>query len=231
MGTFAVLSSSILIPMLLPLLLLLLLVLQVTALPIIGQPAPLFSAKAVIGKEIKDIQLSDYRGKYVILFFYPLDFTFVCPTEILSFSEALPRFKELGAEVLGISVDSEYSHLAWVNMPRSQGGLGDIDLPLISDITKKIARDYSVLIEDKGIALRGLFIIDEHGILRQITVNDLPVGRSVEETIRLVQAFQHVDKHGDVCPANWQPGKATMKPNKKDCKEYLNAFFEEDKEL
>jgi alkyl hydroperoxide reductase subunit AhpC len=213
------------------LLLLLVLVLDLcSALPRIGQPAPHFQAKALVDKEIKDIDLAQYKGKYVVLLFYPLDFTFVCPTEILSFSEAAPRFRELGAEVLGVSVDSEYAHLAWVNTPRAQGGLGEVHIPLVSDLSHMISKEYGVLIEDKGHSLRGLFIIDQLGVLRQVTVNDLPVGRSVEETLRLVQAFQHVDVHGDVCPANWTPGKATMKPNKKDCKEYLNAFFE-DKEL
>lgn len=195
---------------------------------VIGHPAPEFSAKAVLNKKFVDISLSDYRGKYLVLLFYPLDFTFVCPTEILAFSDALPKFQKLNAEVLGISVDSEYSHLAWINTPRSEGGLGNVEIPLLSDMTKEISRSYNVLIEETGVALRGLFIIDENRILRQITVNDLPVGRSVDEVLRLISAFQHVDKHGEVCPANWTPGKVTMKPDPKGCKEYFNSFYHDD---
>jgi peroxiredoxin (alkyl hydroperoxide reductase subunit C) len=153
-----------------------------------------------------------------------LDFTFVCPTEIIAFSERVKEFKELNAEVVGVSVDSHFSHLAWVNTPRKSGGLGGIDYPLLADLTKQISKDYGVLLEKAGISLRGLFIIDPQGVVRQITINDLPVGRSVDETLRLIKAFQFVEKHGEVCPANWNPEKNsdTIKPDVKGSKEYFN---------
>lgn len=159
-----------------------------------------------------------------MLLFYPLDFTFVCPTEIIQYNEALPRFKAINTTVLGVSTDSHFSHLAWIERPRKQGGLGpDLQLPLVSDKSHKISRSYGVLLEDEGVALRGLFIIDPKGVLRQITVNDLPVGRDVEETIRLVQAFQFTDEHGEVCPAGWQAGAKTMKADPKGSLEYFAA--------
>ncbi|XP_039369681.1 peroxiredoxin-2 [Mauremys reevesii] len=187
----------------------------------IGKPAPGFHATAVVDGAFKEIKLSDYKGKYVVLFFYPLDFTFVCPTEIIAFSERAEDFRRLRCEVLGASVDSHFTHLAWVNTPRKEGGLGTINIPLLSDLTHSLAADYGVLKEDEGLTYRGLFIIDDKGILRQITVNDLPVGRSVEEVLRLVQAFQYTDTHGEVCPAGWQPGSDTIKPTVKDSKEYF----------
>ncbi|XP_069087958.1 peroxiredoxin-2 isoform X2 [Pleurodeles waltl] len=187
----------------------------------IGKPAPDFKATAVVNGEFKDIKLSDYRGKYVVFFFYPLDFTFVCPTEITAFSDRAEEFRKINCEIIGASVDSQFTHLAWVNTPRKEGGLGAMDIPLVSDLTHSIARDYGVLKEDDGIAFRGLFIIDIKGILRQITINDLPVGRSVDEILRLVQAFQFTDEHGDVCPAGWTPGKDTIKPTVKESKEYF----------
>lgn len=191
---------------------------------VIGKPAPAFTASAVVDGDIKTVSLSDYKGKYVVVFFYPLDFTFVCPTEIIAFSDRIQEFKEVGVEVLGVSVDSAFSHLAWVNQPRKQGGLGGLAYPLISDITKSISKDYGVLIEEgenAGVALRGLFIINPEGVLRQITVNDLPVGRSVDETLRLLKAFQFTDIHGEVCPANWTPGADTIKPSPKESLEYF----------
>uniref|UniRef100_A0A8D0H844 Peroxiredoxin-2 n=1 Tax=Sphenodon punctatus TaxID=8508 RepID=A0A8D0H844_SPHPU len=188
----------------------------------IGKTAPDFQATAVVDGAFKQLKLSDYRGKYVVLFFYPLDFTFVCPTEIIAFSERAEEFRKLNCEVVGASVDSHFTHLAWINTPRKEGGLGQLNIPLVADLTHSIAADYGVLKEDEGIAYRGLFIIDNKGILRQITVNDLPVGRSVDETLRLVQAFQHTDKHGEVCPAGWSPGSDTIKPTVKDSKEYFS---------
>jgi peroxiredoxin (alkyl hydroperoxide reductase subunit C) len=170
----------------------------------------------VVNGDFKKISLSDFKGKYLVFFFYPLDFTFVCPTEIVAFSERVEDFRKLGVEIVGCSVDSAFSHLAWINTPRKEGGLGGLKYPLLSDITKSIAKDYEVLIEDgddAGVALRGLFIISPEGVLRQKTVNDLPVGRSVEETLRLVKAFQFADEHGEVCPANWEPGADTIKPD------------------
>lgn len=188
----------------------------------IGKPAPDFDATAVVNGEFKQVKLSDYRGKYVVLFFYPLDFTFVCPTEIIAFSEHAEEFRKLGCEVIGASVDSHFSHLAWTNVPRKEGGLGPMNIPLVSDLKHTISKDYGVLKED-GVAYRGLFIIDGKGILRQITINDLPVGRSVDEILRLVQAFQFTDKHGEVCPAGWRPGSSTIKPSVKESKEYFSA--------
>jgi len=188
----------------------------------VGKAAPNFKAKAVINGEFKDVSLSDYKGKYVVLFFYPLDFTFVCPTEIIAFSDRAQEFRALNCELLAVSVDSEYSHLAWINTPRNKGGLGKMNIPLIADITKEISADYGVLMEGAGIALRGLFIISDKGIVRSILINDLPVGRSVDETLRQVNAFQFTDKHGEVCPANWTPGSASMKGDPKGSQEYFS---------
>ncbi|XP_055602764.1 uncharacterized protein LOC129751345 isoform X1 [Uranotaenia lowii] len=180
---------------------------------VISRPAPQFEATAVVDGAFKKIKLSDYRGKYLVFFFYPLDFTFVCPTEILAFSDRAKEFRKMNAEVIAASIDSHFTHLAWINTPRKEGGLGKINIPLVSDITHSIAKDYGVYLDDLGHTLRGLFIIDDRGILRQITMNDLPVGRSVDETLRLVQAFQYTDKHGEVCPAGWKPGQDTIVPN------------------
>jgi alkyl hydroperoxide reductase subunit AhpC len=184
--------------------------------------APDFKANAVVNGQFKTVSLSDYRGKNVILFFYPLDFTFVCPTEIVGFSDRIQEFKDRNTEVLGVSVDSEHSHLAWINQPRQQGGLGGLTYPLVADLTKKISRDYGVLLEDGGVALRGLFLIDAEGTIRHMVVNDLPLGRSVDETLRMVDALTHFQKHGEVCPIDWKPGKATIVPEPEASK----AFFE-----
>ena len=189
--------------------------------PAIQKPAPAFQGTAVVNGEFKEISLSDYKGKYVVLFFYPLDFTFVCPTEIIAFSDRAQEFEKIGCKLIAASTDSHFSHLAWVNTPRKQGGLGEMDIPLLADKSSKIARDYGVLDEETGIPFRGLFIIDNKQNLRQVTINDLPVGRSVDETLRLVQAFQYTDKHGEVCPAGWKPGKKTMKPDVVGAKEYF----------
>ncbi len=179
---------------------------------LVTKPAPDFTAKAVMpNNEIKDLTLSDYRGKYVILFFYPMDFTFVCPTEILAFDKHLQEFKERGCEVIGASTDSEYSHLAWKRTPVEEGGIGDIQYPLVADITKKIARDYGILF-DEAVALRGLFLIDKEGIVRHEIVNDLPLGRSVKEALRMLEALQYFEEHGEVCPADWEEGKEAMAP-------------------
>ncbi|XP_005089483.1 peroxiredoxin-2 [Aplysia californica] len=187
----------------------------------VQQPAPDFQGQAVVDGQFKEIKLSDFKGKYLVLFFYPLDFTFVCPTEIIAFSDSIDKFKAINAEVVGVSTDSHFSHLAWINTPRKQGGLGGLKYPLLADFCKSISRDYGVLLEDQGIALRGLFIIDPTGVVRQITINDLPVGRSVDETVRLIQAFQFVEQHGEVCPANWQPDSATIKPTPEASKDYF----------
>uniref|UniRef100_A0A6B2EKL0 thioredoxin-dependent peroxiredoxin n=1 Tax=Phlebotomus kandelakii TaxID=1109342 RepID=A0A6B2EKL0_9DIPT len=189
----------------------------------VQQPAPSFKGTAVVNGEFKEISLNDFKGKYLVLFFYPLDFTFVCPTEIIAFSDRISEFRKLNTEVVGVSVDSHFSHLAWTNLDRKNGGLGQLQYPLLADITKEISRDYNVLLEQNGISLRGLFIIDPNGILRQITVNDLPVGRSVDETLRLIKAFQFVEKHGEVCPANWNPdtNPDTIKPTVAASKDYF----------
>jgi alkyl hydroperoxide reductase subunit AhpC len=173
----------------------------------VTRPAPDFVADAVLNGEFRQIKLSDYRGKYVVLFFYPLDFTFVCPTELVAFSEQMADFSERGCEVLGVSVDSKYTHLAWVNTPRKQGGLGPIKYPILSDLNKAISRSYGVLLEEAGVALRGLFLIDRGGIVRHILVNDLPLGRSVGEVLRLLDALQHFEQKGELCQANWTRGQ------------------------
>ncbi|XP_044522754.1 peroxiredoxin-4 isoform X2 [Gracilinanus agilis] len=178
----------------------------------ISKSAPYWEGTAVINGEFKELKLTDYRGKYLVFFFYPLDFTFVCPTEIIAFGDRIEEFRAINTEVVACSVDSQFTHLAWINTPRKQGGLGPMKIPLLSDLTHQISKDYGVYLEDSGHTLRGLFIIDDKGILRQITMNDLPVGRSVDETLRLVQAFQYTDKHGEVCPAGWKPGSETIKP-------------------
>ncbi|KAJ7583337.1 thioredoxin-like protein [Mycena floridula] len=198
---------------------------------LVQRPAPVFKAASVVEGLFEDVSLTDYLGQWVVLLFYPMDFTFVCPTEILAFNDALPQFKALETTVLGISTDSHYSHFAWASAPRKAGGLGpDLKLPLLADRNMSISRDYGVLLEDEGIALRGLFIIDPKGILRQITVNDLPVGRSVDETIRLIKAFQFTDKHGEVCPANWQEGSKTMKADPKGSLEYFSSVANGDEQ-
>jgi alkyl hydroperoxide reductase subunit AhpC len=186
----------------------------------VQKEAPDFTATAVINEEFKTIKLSDYRGKYVVLFFYPLDFTFVCPTEIIAFNDRLGEFHARGAEVLGCSIDSQFSHLAWIRTPREEGGLGGLKYPLISDLTKKISSDYGVLL-DSGVALRGTFIIDKQGIIRAITIHDLPLGRSVDETLRVLDALQFYEQHGEVCPAEWKKGQPTIKPDVKASKEYF----------
>jgi len=188
----------------------------------VQKPAPNFTAQAVVDGQFKEVSLADYQGKYVVVYFYPLDFTFVCPTEIIAFSDRIAEFQEIGCEVLGISTDSHFSHLAWIQQPRKQGGLGGLSYPLVSDFNKTISKDYGVLIEEAGIALRGLFIIDPQGLVRQMSINDLPVGRSVDETLRLIKAFQFVEKHGEVCPANWKPESPTIKPDPKGSLEYFD---------
>ena len=192
----------------------------------VQKPAPDFTAQAVMPDgSIKELKLSDYRGKYVVLFFYPLDFTFVCPTEVIAFSDRIDEFKERNTEVIGVSVDSVFTHTAWRNTPRKKGGVGEIAYPLVADLNKRISQSYGVLLEDAGIALRGLFILDRDGILRHITVNDLPLGRNVDEVLRLIDAIQYCEKHGEVCPANWQKGKEGMKPDPKGLEEYASAHF------
>ena len=187
----------------------------------VGQIAPEFTATAVVGQQFKQIKLSSYR-KYVVLFFYPMDFTFVCPTEIIAFSDRYAEFQALNTEILGISVDSEFSHLAWIQTERKLGGLGDINYPLVSDLKKEISMAYNVLDPELGAALRGLFIIDRSGIVQYSTINNLSFGRSVDETLRVLQAIQHVQTNpNEVCPADWQPGSKTMNPDPVKSKDYF----------
>lgn len=189
---------------------------------LVGKPAPDFKAKAVIGQRIvEDFSLSQFKGKNVVFFFYPLDFTFVCPTELHAFQEKHHEFEKRNAQVVGCSIDSHYSHLAWLNTPRSKGGIQDVKYPIVADINKTIARDYDVLIPHEGIAYRGLFLIDKNGIVRHQVVNDLPLGRSVEEAIRILDALVYFETHGEVCPANWQHGKKTFKPTQEGLEQYF----------
>ncbi|OBZ89425.1 Peroxiredoxin-1 [Choanephora cucurbitarum] len=189
----------------------------------VQRPAPNFSAPGVNGGEIvANITLSDFRGKYVVFFWYPMDFTFVCPTEIIAFNDRLEEFRKLDCEVIAASGDSEYTHRAWIKTPRDQGGLGpDTILPIVADKTRRIATDYGIYLDQQGVSLRGLFIIDKNGIIRHITINDLPVGRSVDETLRLVEAFQFTDMHGEVCPANWKKGDHTLAPDVEKSKPFF----------
>ena len=183
---------------------------------IVGKRAPNFSGTVWQGKSFREVKLSDYQGKWVVLFFYPLDFTFVCPTEICQFSDASEKFQSLNCEVIGCSVDSKFSHREYALKPREDGGLAPLNIPLLSDITHQISMDYGVYIDqgaNNGVAYRGTFIIDPTGVLRQYSVNDLPVGRNVDEVLRLLQAFQFVEKYGEVCPGKWTPGAGTMVPD------------------
>jgi len=188
---------------------------------LVTQPAPDFTAQAVTADgSFEELTLSSLKGKYTLLFFYPLDFTFVCPSEIIAFDKALEEFQKRDCEVLGVSVDSHFTHLAWKNTPVENGGIGQVRYPLVADLNKSISEAYGVLLPD-GIALRGLFLIDKEGIVRHSLVNDLPLGRSVAEAIRILDALQFTEKYGDVCPANWQQGEEAMKPSADGVAEYL----------
>ncbi len=186
----------------------------------VGKPAPDFTTTAVVDGQFKELKLSDYRGKNVVLFFWPLDFTFVCPTEIVAFSEAASKFAEKNTQLLGASIDSQFTHLAWQNTPRDQGGLGKIEYPMLSDLTQEISRKYGVRSEG-GVAYRGLFLIDREGIVRHLLINDLPLGRNVDEALRMVDALTHFEKHGEVCPANWKPGEDSMKADPEGAKSFF----------
>lgn len=189
---------------------------------LIGKPAPEFKAKAVIGNKIvEDFSLAHYRGKQIIFFFYPLDFTFVCPTELHAFQDQLEEFEKRHTQVIGCSVDSCYSHVAWLSTPKNKGGIQGVEYPIVSDLKKTIARDYGVLMESEGIAYRGLFLIDSEGIIRHQVINDLPLGRSVAETLRTLDALIYFKKHGEVCPANWQQGEKSMKPTQASLEQYF----------
>ncbi len=194
----------------------------------VSKPAPMFTATAVMPDNSfkEDFKLEDYRGKHVVLFFYPLDFTFVCPTEILEFNHKLAEFEKRGVQVIGCSTDSHFSHLAWKNQDIKEGGIGNIQYPLVSDFAKTISRDYGVLLED-GVALRGSFLIDKEGVLQHAVINNLPLGRNIDEMIRMVDALQFTEEHGEVCPANWHEGEEAMKPSTDGVKEFLSKHADD----
>lgn len=189
---------------------------------LVTQAAPDFKAQAVMADDsFRELTLSEYRGRHVVLFFYPLDFTFVCPSEIIAFDKALPEFAQRKTEVIGVSVDSHFTHLAWRQTPRQKGGIGKVGFPLVADLNKNIARSFGVLV-DESVALRGLFLIDREGVIRHAVINDFPLGRSVREALRMVDALQFHEEHGEVCPANWQKGEEGMKPTAEGVAEYLS---------
>ena len=189
---------------------------------LVTQQAPNFAATAVMAdNSFEEIKLTNYRGKYVVLFFYPLDFTFVCPSEILAFNRKVEEFNKKNCELIGVSVDSHFTHLAWKETETGKGGIGNIQYPLVADITKEIARAYGVL-HDDSVALRGLFLIDTKGVVRHAIVNDLPLGRNVDEALRTLDALQFTEEHGEVCPANWREGEDAMKPTAEGVAAYLS---------
>lgn len=187
---------------------------------LVSLQAPVFEAEAVVGKNFQRVKLEDYKGKWVVLFFYPLDFTFVCPTEITALSDAYKEFKDKNCEIVGVSTDSKFSHLAWVNTSREDGGLGELNYPLVADFTKQIAQDYGVLLPG-GMALRATFIVDPEGKIQFELIHDLGIGRNVKEILRSLTALQFVREHGEVCPAGWEPGKDTMVADPVKMKEYF----------
>jgi len=188
---------------------------------LVTKEAPNFKAQAVLeNNAIEEIELSSFRGKYVVLFFYPLDFTFVCPSEIIAFDKKLEQFREKNAEVIGVSVDSQFTHYAWKNTKVEEGGIGQVRYPLVADLNKSIARDYGVLFDD-SVALRGLFLIDKEGIVRHSVINDLPLGRNVDEALRMLDALKFTETYGEVCPANWKEGEEGMKPTADGVASYL----------
>jgi len=188
---------------------------------LVGKKAPAFSATSVTNHKIETINLADFQGQYVIFFFYPLDFTFVCPTELHAFQDALPEFIKRNVQLIGCSVDSHYSHAAWLKVPKAAGGIENVTYPIVSDLNKSIAKDYGVLNDEVGIAYRGLFLIDKQGIVRHALVNDFGLGRSVQEVLRLVDALIFHETHGEVCPANWQAGSKGMKPTEQGLTEFF----------
>jgi len=188
----------------------------------VTQPAPDFTADAYVNGDFKQLTLSAFRGKKVVLFFYPLDFTFVCPTEILAFSDAAREFEARNTQVIGVSVDSKFSHHAWAQVERREGGIKGITFPLVSDLGKQIAKEYGVLLPD-GISLRGLFIVNREGVLKHVTVNHNDLGRSVDEVLRLLDAIDHTEENGVVCPANWRKGQKSMKATGESLREWAQS--------
>jgi peroxiredoxin 2/4 len=194
---------------------------------LVAKQAPDFKAQAVMpDNSFQEISLSDYQGKYVVLFFYPLDFTFVCPSEIIAFDKRLDEFKSRGVEVIGVSIDSHFSHLAWKNTEINNGGIGNVQYPLVADIDKSVTDAYD-LRTGPGIALRGSFLIDKSGVVQHQVVNNLPLGRNIDEMLRMIDALQFTEEHGEVCPAGWQKGKAGMKGSTEGVAEYLANHQEE----
>lgn len=192
---------------------------------LIAQPAPDFTAWAVMedNKINSEFKLSSFLGQYIILFFYPLDFTFVCPTEILAYNQKLDEFKKRDAEIIGVSVDSVHSHLAWKKTPVEKGGIGPINYPLVSDLTRSIGRAYDVLLDDT-VAIRALFLIDREGIIKHATFNEDALGRNVNETLRMLDALRHCDEHGKVCPANWEKDSQSIDRSTESVVDYLSKF-------
>ncbi len=190
---------------------------------LVTQQAPNFTATAVMPDNTfnEAFSLADLKGKYTLLFFYPLDFTFVCPSEIIAFDKKLDEFKKRNTEVVAVSIDSHFTHLAWKNTPVNKGGIGNVQFPMVADLNKQISKDYGVLLEDAGIALRGLFLIDKDGVVQHSLVNNLPLGRNVDEALRVLDALQFTEEHGEVCPANWRQGDEAMKPTAEGVAEYL----------
>ncbi len=189
---------------------------------LVTKEAPEFKATAVMpDNTFGEVSLADYRGKYVVLFFYPMDFTFVCPSEIIAFDKKLEEFKSKNTEVIAVSTDTEYSHFAWKSTPVNKGGIGNVQFPIVADVTKKIAESFGVLFNE-SVALRGLFLIDREGMVRHATINDLPLGRNVEEALRMVDALQFFEEYGDVCPANWHKGEEGMKADAEGVAAYLS---------
>ncbi|HKL48765.1 MAG TPA: peroxiredoxin [Desulfuromonadales bacterium] len=195
---------------------------------LVSKKAPEFKAPAVMPDGVinESFSLSDYKGKYVVLFFYPLDFTFVCPTELIAFSRRIKEFEERGVQVIGCSIDSQFTHVAWRDTPVEDGGVGAIAYPLVADVKHEICRAYDVEFDEGGVAFRGSFLIDRDGVVRHQVVNDLPLGRNVDEMLRMIDALQFTEKHGEVCPAGWNKGEEGMRPDKEGVASYLSKKAE-----
>lgn len=196
---------------------------------LVGRPAPDFTAAAVMpdGSINENFKLSDLKGKYVVLFFWPLDFTFVCPSEIIAHDHRVAEMKKRGVEVVGVSIDSQFTHFAWRETPVNKGGIGRVQFPMVADVKHEIQEAYDVVHPEAGVALRGSFLIDKAGIVQAQIVNNLPLGRNVDEMVRLVDALQFTEEHGEVCPAGWKPGDAGMKPTAEGVADYLGKHASE----
>jgi peroxiredoxin (alkyl hydroperoxide reductase subunit C) len=190
---------------------------------LVGKKAPYFEGDAVIGADFKKISLNDFKGRHLCLFFYPLDFTFVCPTELHAFSEKIEEFQKRNCDVLACSIDSKFSHAAWLRTPKTEGGIQGVKYPILADIHKTVARSYGTLFEEGGVAFRGLFLIDKNQVVQHVTLNNLPLGRNVEEVIRVLDAMQYHEEHGEVCPANWKKGDKALKASNEGLKTFFNT--------